>query len=998
MNDQQAPAGSSWRFDWLLRPGSDSSIKPLSHTAIINALRARLPRVEVAPRSARAEAALPPADDALSEDVRLLGSLLGQVLVEHAGTDFYRSIESLRQVARSGRREPGGPAWGELDAIIGQALAGRTAHDALIWLTDAAGAFHLFLTLCNIAEGFHYQGNERTLDAAVSHLSRITPTPEALDNITISNVRLVATAHPTKIVRQRVLAHQEDIYSILKQLRRNTSMTALEQMDLLERLTEKIEVLWATQFSRWERPQVSDEIEHTLTFFNRTVYNALAKFHQRLEHTYWFRTGRPLPEPHRPRLYLGSWVGGDMDGNPHVTPDVFEEALLKQHRAVLRKYAEDLRSVAPTFSHAAYRAPPLPALNESIDEDITVLRSAGVASFRSPERVKIREPYRLKLRMMAERLSRRADLSGLDGAKVEFSYNSPAELIRELDLVSDSLQASGYHRSAAQDLAAVRRKVDIYGFHGASLDLREDAEIFRATVVHLLSASGALPGDAAKAWSEMPSQERVARLTECITTIPSLAAPKFQAEADFPESMQENTSVVRLLRMLGLAFKAQRTLGADSVSNLIVTMTSSPEDVLSGLLLFKTQALFTQNGGAAQSTMDLVPLFETIIDLQQAPSVMEALFTNPAYAAQLEARGRHQLIMLGYSDSSKDGGYFASNWAVYKAQLALLQVAEKHNIKVRFFHGRGGSIGRGGGPTTRAVMALPPGANRHGHDLTEQGEVLARHYSIEDIAEQHFENTVTALWTKRLTHTAMPEPVWMTAAEQIAQHSRAAYAALVHEDPHFIAYFEQVTPKEVELVKIGSRPTRRRLAESVKDLRAIPWVFRWFQSRQILPGWYGLGSGLERYMSQGGDAEEHLQFLRSMYVGWSFFRSILSNSEIALRQTDLDIARYYVKKLASPQEPAEQILAQIEAEYNRTCKQLERVTGHGLLERTEDKPLGRSIDLKEPYLDPLNYIQVLLLSDYRQRSATETEAGLDLYERAIVSSIEGIATGLGTTG
>lgn len=991
---EQANPSSSWRFDWLLRPGSDSSVRPLTHTAIVNALRARLPKVEIAQRNTpAAPEASPPADDALNEDVRLLGSLLGQVLVEHAGVDFYRCIESLRQVARRARREPGGPDWAELDAIISQALAGRSADEALTWLADAAGAFHLFLTLCNIAEGFHYQGHERTLDNALAHLARITPTQKALDDITVSSVRLVATAHPTKIVRQRVLAHQQDIYELLKHLRRTPDMTALEQLELLGRLTEKIEVLWATQFSRWERPQVSDEIDHTLTFFNRTVYQALARFHERLEHAYWFRTGHALPEPNLPRLNLGSWVGGDMDGNPFVTPVIFAEALTKQHRTVLRKYSEDLRALAPNFSHAIYRAQPLPELQESLDRDIAELQAAGLTHIKQPERVRQREPYRLKLRLMAERLARRADAAVLESPLPSFSYDSPQQLLDDLALVSQSLEASGYRRSAAQDLGSIRRKVSLYGFHGASLDLREDSEVFRAAANALLAAEGR------GGWLELPPEQRLEPLTAGILALPPAPGPRYRDGA-VPEQASGSEPVKRLLAMLDLAFRGQRAIGQQASCNLILTMASAPEDVLASLLLCKSQGLcLTAGPDALTSSMNLVPLFETILDLQRAPKIMDALFGNEAYAAQLRARGNQQLIMLGYSDSSKDGGYFASNWAVYQAQLELLQVAERHQVKLRFFHGRGGSIGRGGGPTTRAVMALPPGSSRHGHDLTEQGEVLARHYAIEDIAAQHFESTVAALWTKRLTNTVMPEPVWMAAAARIAEYSRQAYAQLVHEDPDFIPYFEQVTPREVELVKIGSRPQRRRLARSVKDLRAIPWVFRWFQSRQILPGWYGLGSGIERYLNEGGQTEQQLQFLKAMYAVWPFFRSVLSNSEIALKQTDLDIARYYVRKLSSPVEAAERILGKIEAEYQRTRDQLRRVTGHELLERPEDQPLERSIDLKEPYLDPLNYIQVLLLSDYRERLTHETgEVELELYERAIVSSIEGIAAGLGTTG
>jgi phosphoenolpyruvate carboxylase len=354
--------------------------------------------------------------------------------------------------------------------------------------------------------------------------------------------------------------------------------------------------------------------------------------------------------------------------------------------------------------------------------------------------------------------------------------------------------------------------------------------------------------------------------------------------------------------------------------------------------------------------------------------------------------------MVGYSDSNKDGGYLCSGWEVHRAQLKLLEVASRHGVSVRFFHGRGGSIGRGGGPAQRAIMSLPAHSTRTGQELTEQGEVLARHYGVSDAAEAHFDNVLGALWLHDLDPPSRVAAEWYDAMEELSRHSRHVYRRLVHEKPAFIDYFEQVTPKEVELVRIGSRPMRRRDARSVRDLRAIPWVFRWLQSRQLVPAWYGLGSALQHFMQEAPDTRQAL--LRTMYEEWQLFRSLIENSELGLQQVDLNVAQHYVDRLALSREEANPILRIIEDEYRLTVEQVERVTGESLLGRRENAAVARSIALKRPYLDPLNHLQVRLLADYRQRAPSPDvgPAELALYESAIVASIEGIATGLGTTG
>jgi phosphoenolpyruvate carboxylase len=357
------------------------------------------------------------------------------------------------------------------------------------------------------------------------------------------------------------------------------------------------------------------------------------------------------------------------------------------------------------------------------------------------------------------------------------------------------------------------------------------------------------------------------------------------------------------------------------------------------------------------------------------------------------------MIMVGYSDSNKDGGYCTSNWNIYKAQQALWQVAREAGVELRFFHGRGGNLGRGGGPAQRAIQALPPETVRYGQDLTEQGEVLSRFYNVPETAQARCESLLNAIIRKNIEktkQTAVEDSQWECIAEKLSAHARTKYNSLVHENPHFIEYFEQVTPKEVELVKIGSRPSHRRNVQTVSDLRAIPWVFRWFQSRQIIPGWYGLGTALSRFVAE--NPAENAALLQTVYQQWPFLESILENSEIILRQTDLSIARYYCS-LAQDQENTLAILDDIEAEYNLTLTMIREITGKPLLSEPESQFLKRSIELKEPYLDPLNYIQVRLLSKYRQLSQNEPDNPMiDSYHRVIISSIEGIATGLGTSG
>jgi phosphoenolpyruvate carboxylase len=994
-------AQRTWQFDSLLAEGSaggDGKSALLTHTQITHAIRQRLPQVDRGPRRPAEAVADPVADD-----VRLLGSLLGLVILEHAGEEFYRSVEELRQVAKLARQEPGGPNWAELGHIIDRALQGKSNAEALSWLGDWAGAFHIFLALCKVVDGVHHQRRGRTLDATLSQLAERYPESQ-LAEVSLADVRLVATAHPTKILRHRILAHQSEIFALLKQLHSPGLENPFEQINVLQRLMEKIEVLWATQFSRGEKPRASDDIDHTLTFFSRTIYETLAQFHRDLDRLYRYRTGKTLTQHRAPRVTLGSWVGSDMANNSSVTAEVFAEALRKQHHAVLLKYAEDLHQIAPRFSHAESRVPLNETLRKSLGQDLEEMASIG-RDIGPLLRYRKREPFRLKLMLMAERLEHTLDAPVLDAssARPTFSYANAEALRADLDLLNESLAAGGYHRSRLQELDLFSRKLSLFGFHVASMDLREQAQVVQL-------AGTAVLEELRVPTAGLSPQELEDRFTAAIAQTGSgqandaLIAPLFSEFDPLPEGFGNNVEVRRMFSMLNVARRAQLALGPNSVTGLVLTMTRSPAQMLAGLLLLKAQGLFSiSEQGQASSSIDLIPLFERIDDLKDAPAIIRALFSNPAYQKQLNARQRLQVVMLGYSDSTKDGGYFASNWEIYRVQVAILKIGEEHGVRIRFFHGRGGSIGRGGGPTQRAMMALPPGSTRHGQDLTEQGEVLARHYAIAEDAAAHFSNVVGSLWSKRLSEPSIVQADWDTTADRLAALSYNSYRALLDE-PNFIDYFEQVTPKEVELVKIGYRPQQREMATSVENVRAIPWVFRWIQTRQMIPAWYGFGAALEAYVqeqaSQGlATPNETWAYLRKVYSDWPFFHSVVGNCETALRHTDLDIARYYVNSLASDLPAALRIADMIAAEYHCTVRALAQVTGHALLARPEDQHLEHSISVKEPYLDPLNYIQVRLLRDYRKRlgeGASQDE--LELYERAIVSSVEGIATGLGTTG
>ncbi|MEM0951086.1 MAG: phosphoenolpyruvate carboxylase [Cyanobacteria bacterium P01_H01_bin.74] len=993
----------------------------------------------------------------LSNDIRLMGAVLGLILCEHEGDGFYQFIEKLRQASKAGRKASGEIGIDKIGAIIQSELH---PHNDLMQrniLHRAVAAFRLFLLLAGIAEEYHQSirlqtnpdANAPGLVAAVQHAKGEGLSVEDLSGLLQDfSSRVVITAHPTKILRQTILHHQKDIFHLLQQLH-TIHLTPFKQRQIVDGLSEKIEVLWATQFSRWTKPKPEEEISRVVSYLRRTFYQMVPQVNDKLnkaiqfcyDDTPLFSGSSPTIEKKQPAvLTVGSWVGGDMDGNPYVTPTVFIDAVKQHNAAILQLYIDDIQAVMEKMSHALHRVGVSSTLKQSIVADLEALRSTAIDPSQYSDRAE-REPYRLKLNLMVIRLQRTLALGESillpsPGKRPAMIYQTAKGLLADLRLIADSLNERKFYRSVQMRLESLIQAVSIFRFHFAAIDLREDTAHINTAANTILCTLGH-PKQVFKIEKTEPELE--ALLTEEILSSKALNTSYWHEEtAQIPVEPSEKSLVLRVLGMLTIVNQLREQIGEGACNNLVLTMTSSVTDVLAALLLLKTQGLFYPMGQVGikskannaegvhknlsrdyNSHLNLVPLFETIPDLLTAHTVMEKLFKNKAYRTHLECRNNEQLIMLGYSDSNKDGGYFTSNWCIYTAQKALWDVAKKAGIKLRFFHGRGGNLGRGGGPAQRAIRALPEETVLYGQDLTEQGEVLSRYYNVPETAQNRCESLLSAMIIKNVASTtakSTPKNTgsrqlnvvekqmvhqsciaeWETVANQLSGFAREKYNSLVHENPHFIDYFEQVTPKEVELVKIGSRPSHRRNVQTVSDLRAIPWVFRWFQSRQILPGWYGLGSALQQYCDLNPNTG--LTTLQAMYNGWYFLESVLENSQIILRQTDLSIARYYCT-LAEDQKNTQFILRDIETEFQTTVAMIEQITMKPLLSTPEVQTLQGGISQKSPYLDPLNYIQVELLRKYRAMGKDNPDDPmLGSYHRVIVSSIEGVATGLGTSG
>ncbi|MBD2777657.1 phosphoenolpyruvate carboxylase [Iningainema tapete] len=853
------------------------------------------------------------------------------------------------------------------------------------------------------------------------------------------DVRLVFTAHPTEIVRHTIRDKQRRVVKILQQLdlvenRSGNGLNAWEAEELREQLLEEIRLWWRTDELHQFKPSVLDEVDYSLHYFQEVLFDGIPHLYKRFKYAL-SQTFPRLEPPSNNFCKFGSWVGADRDGNPSVTPEITWQTACYQRNLVLEKYIQSVKRLINLLSLSLHWSDVLPDLLESLEleqSQLSEVYDAQALRFRQ-------EPYRLKLAYVLKRLEntrdRNSSLSKREIPKNDNSqiYRSGAEFLAELRLIERNLTETGLSCKELENLIC---QVEIFGFNLTQLDVRQESTRHSDTINEILEYLKILP----RPYNELSETERVTWLVEELQT----RRPLIPAQLPFSEKTNDVIETLRIVRSL------QQEFGVNICQTYIISMCREVSDVLEVLLLAKEAGLY--DPGTAVGSILVVPLFETVEDLLRSKSVMQQLFEIPLYRALLAggyevraceqgSRGvgepvssgageqgekgvgenlnslTHKLpqspltpnlqeVMLGYSDSNKDSGFLSSNWEIHKAQKSLQKIAEKYGIDLRIFHGRGGSVGRGGGPAYEAILAQPGNSINGRIKITEQGEVLASKYSLRDLALYNLETITTAVIQASILRTGFDdiEP-WNEIMEELAARSRSHYRNLIYEQPDFIDFFHQVTPiEEISQLQISSRPARRPSGKKdLSSLRAIPWVFSWTQTRFLLPSWYGMGTALQEFLNE--EPEENMNLLCYFYVKWPFFKMVISKAEMTLAKVDLQMARQYVQELSNPEDKPrfEKVFEQIKSEYQLTRDLVLKITGHQRL-LDGDLVLQRSIQLRNGTIVPLGFIQVALLKRLRQ-SKNVVNSGIihsryskgELLRGALLT-INGIAAGMRNTG
>jgi phosphoenolpyruvate carboxylase len=914
-------------------------------------------------------------DAPLRDDIRLLGRMLGDTLREHEGTAIFELIEQIRQTAIRFHRNDDREARLQLERTLDALPPDQTQL--------VIRAFSYFSHLANIAEDQHHIRRSRAhlMAGSKPRPGSLTYALERARAAGVGNVQIaeffaeaqisaVLTAHPTEVSRKSILDGQRKISRLLD-ARDRLQLTPEELADNDEALRRTVLTLWQTRILRWVRLSVLDEVNNALSYYDATFLSELPRLINAIEDG--LGDGVQLPN----FLRLGSWIGGDRDGNPYVTADVVKEALRRQSITALRHHLEQLHTLGSEMSPAA--------LLVTVSAELMGL--AESSPDHSPHRSD--EPYRRAIVGVYARLAATAEaLDHYEALRHPIAaappYASPAEFLADLDIIHRSLVDNGAALLARGRLRRLRRAVQTFGFYLAPLDLRQNSEIHERSIGEMLAA--ARPGSN---YAQLDEAARVVVLLEELATARPLASPFVTYSA---ETASE-------LAIFAAARDAHQRYGKSAIENVIISKTDSVSDLLEVAVLLKECGLLRPR--EAELDVNVVPLFETIEDLRAAADIMERLFSLPAYRRLLQARGDIQEVMLGYSDSNKDGGFLTSGWELYRAETALIEVFKRHGIKLRLFHGRGGSVGRGGGPSYEAILAQPPGAVQGRIRITEQGEVIASKFGNPEVGRRNLEILAAATLEATLVEhaEAPPSAEWLEIMEELSASAFAAYRNLVYETPGFQTYFwESTVISEIAELNIGSRPASRKAGGRIEDLRAIPWVFSWAQCRIMLPGWYGFGTAVEQFRNHHG--ERGMQRLCHMASDWPFFRTLLSNMDMVLAKSDIGIASRYAA-LVGDSELRESIFARIKGEWQTTIGTLLEITGqHELLEN--NPVLKRSIRNRFPYLDPLNHLQIELLKRHRRSLAEDGDqvgnGGDERVKRGIHITINGIAAGLRNSG
>jgi phosphoenolpyruvate carboxylase len=775
----------------------------------------------------------------------------------------------------------------------------------------------------------------------------------------------VLTAHPTEVQRKSTMTHEMAVADLLEERDRH-DLTEEERDELVDKLHRAVVTLWQTSLLRRTTLTVLDEVANGLSYYDYTFLQEVPQLHLSLEDELAKIDPSPLDTDVGTFLRMGSWIGGDRDGNPFVTAEVLRDTARMHANTALRFYLEELHTLGAELSLSTRVVTVSDALAELAD------RSPDT----SPHRVD--EPYRRAISGIFARVA--ATLASIDGHAVtpapvgkSLPYHSAYELKVDLDIIHKSLCEHGSRILARGRLRRLRRAIDCFGFHLASIDLRQNSAVHERTVAELLEV--ATPGIGYTALAE---NRRVELLAGELATPRPLVSPLLAYSA-------ETRAELAIFRQ---AVDARTAHGENIVRTSIISMAKNVSDLLELALLLKEVGLVSADG---RSDIDIVPLFETIDDLRGCAAIMDVALTLPVYRKLVASRGDVQEVMLGYSDSNKDGGFVTSGWELYKAEIELIEVFRRHRVRMRLFHGRGGSVGRGGGPSYDAILAQPGGAIGGQIRITEQGEVISSKYSRAEVGRRNLETLVAATVEASLLEPERkaPSETYLLAMEELSHDAFVAYRALVYDTPGFEDYFWASTViDEIASLNIGSRPASRARTRRIEDLRAIPWVFSWAQCRLMLPGWYGFGSAVQAYLARLSD--EGLERLRSMYRDWPFFRTLLSNMDMVLSKTSVPIASRYAN-LVTDERLREAIFPRVVAERALSIEMLLRITGQTRL--LEGNPLlERSIRNRFPYLDPLNHVQVELLKQHRANEADEQVL------RGIQLTINGISAGLRNSG
>ncbi len=914
-------------------------------------------------------------DARLGQEIQSLGRLLGDVLRTASGEEIFARIESIRQLAVGLRRAADGAS------TVPQPGARQLEHEldglSIEQTLSVVRAFTHFSLLVNIAEDRH-QNRRRRAHRRAGSQPQTGSLRHALETLAArgvgdseikhwlagARVSPVLTAHPTEVQRKSVLDCERDIARFLTQLE-NPDLLPEERADADASLRRAVLQLWQTAMLRLSRLRVIDEIENGLSFYRYTFLSEIPKVYAELEKSLGGAWRVPT------FLRMGSWIGGDRDGNPYVTAEALEGAIRRQAGAAFEHYLVEVHRLGAELSLSSRLVTPTAALLALADR-------AHDANLHRQD-----EPYRQALIGVYARVA--ATMTELTGAepirRAEVSqppYQSPSEFRADLDVIAASLRSHGGGAMAEGRLDSLRYAIDIFGFHLASLDLRQNSDVHEAVVAELFAKAAVCPD-----YLALDEDARVAVLLQELDNPRPLTVTG--------ETYSELT--VGELAVFRTAAAINARYGPDAIPQAIISKGQSVSDLLELGLLLKETGSVVMRAGRQQPLLAIIPLFETIGDLRACCDVMRAAFALPKYRAWLEAQGGLQEIMLGYSDSNKDGGYLTANWELYRAQKGLVDLARESGVRLRLFHGRGGTVGRGGGPTFEAILAQPDGASEAGLRITEQGEVIAAKYSDAELGRRNFETLVSAaLLANFPAESRHEDPRWWAAMNELGELACNAYRKLVFDTPGFVEFFRAATPiGEIAGLNIGSRPASRKPSTSIADLRAIPWVFSWSQCRLSIPGWYGFGSAMQAWMQNHPEGEDRaIELLRQMYGEWPFFRTVLANMDMVLAKTDLSIAARYAG-LVNDEALSKSVFGTIEAEWHRTVDILFRITGAtGFL--ADNAALARSIRNRFPYLDPLNHLQIELLRRYRGGQTDEKT------KRAIHLTINGLAAGLRNSG